>query len=166
MYLNCHSYYSLRYGTFSVEALVEKAAKLKVKTLALTDINNSSGVIDFVRECEKRRIRPVGGMEFRNGDEILFIGIARNNFGFRELNEYMSAINLGEREHTFPAPDFKNVYIIYPYGKTIGRPLKENEYIGIKPTEVSRLIRLKNVSLTKKLVVRQPVTFSDNTTYY
>lgn len=166
MYLNCHSYYSLRYGTFSVEALVEKAAELKLKTLALTDINNSSGVIDFVRECEKRGIRPVGGMEFRNDDEVLFIGIARNNIGFRELNEHISAINLGECDYTFPAPDFKNVYIIYPYGKSIGRPLKENEYIGIKPTEVSRLISLKDVSLMKKLVVRQPVTFSDNTTYY
>lgn len=51
MYLNCHSYYSLRYGTFPVEELVNHAKQMGIETLALTDINNSSGIIDFVKAC-------------------------------------------------------------------------------------------------------------------
>lgn len=41
MYLNCHSYYSLRYGTMSVEELVQKAKTAGAETIALTDINVS-----------------------------------------------------------------------------------------------------------------------------
>ena len=40
MYINCHSYYSLRYGTLSVERLCELAAAAGVQRLVLTDINN------------------------------------------------------------------------------------------------------------------------------
>jgi len=42
MYLNCHSYYSLRYGTLPIEKLVIAALKNDVKAMALTDINNST----------------------------------------------------------------------------------------------------------------------------
>lgn len=47
MYLNCHSYFSLCYGTLSVERLVEEAIRKGVTAMALTDINNSTGVLDF-----------------------------------------------------------------------------------------------------------------------
>ena len=39
MYLNCHSYYSLRYGTIPVEELVAQAAEMGIEAMALTDIN-------------------------------------------------------------------------------------------------------------------------------
>ena len=68
MYLNCHSYYSLRYGTMAVETLVEEASRLGIGTLALTDINNSTGMVDFVRSCNDHGIHPIAGIEFRNGD--------------------------------------------------------------------------------------------------
>jgi DNA polymerase III alpha subunit len=43
MYLNTHSYYSLRYGTMSPERVVEEALRNEIKALALTDINNTMG---------------------------------------------------------------------------------------------------------------------------
>ena len=49
MFLNNHSYFSLRYGTLSIEKLTEQAVELKIPALALTDINNSSGIPDFVK---------------------------------------------------------------------------------------------------------------------
>ena len=166
MYLNCHSYYSLRYGTFSVEALVKKAKALGADALALTDINNSSGMIDFVKACKNHEIKPVGGMEFRDGDELLFIGLARNNAGFRELNEYMTAINLGKQEFLAVAPDLNDVYVIYPFGKMIDRPLKPYEYIGIKPSQAGKLLPLRNNDILNKMVIQQPVSFADKQTYY
>jgi len=66
MYINCHSYYSLRYGTLSIEKLVEEAKAMSVQTLALTDINNSTGIMDFVRICRENAIRPIAGIEFRS----------------------------------------------------------------------------------------------------
>ena len=45
MYLNCHSYYSLRHGTIAPEELIECAREHKVSQLALTDINNTSACL-------------------------------------------------------------------------------------------------------------------------
>ena len=59
MYLNCHSYYSLRYGTLPIDKLVEMAVAKGIDTLALTDINNSMGVVDFVKACNKNGIKPL-----------------------------------------------------------------------------------------------------------
>ena len=70
MYLNCHSYYSLRYGTMSVEQLVQKAVAAEADIIALTDINNSTGMPEFVAECNKHSIKPVTGIEFRNGNDL------------------------------------------------------------------------------------------------
>jgi error-prone DNA polymerase len=76
MYLNTHSYYSLRYGTMSPERLVEEAVKNGVSAMALTDINNSTGIIDFTKLCLSEGIKPLAGIEFRNGDDFLYTGIA------------------------------------------------------------------------------------------
>src|ERR1035437_8597169 len=73
MYLNCHSYYSLRYGTMSVEQLMQRALAAGTDTIVLTDINNSTGIPEFAGECSKNNIRPVAGIEYRNDNE--FIGI-------------------------------------------------------------------------------------------
>ena len=93
MYLNCHSYYSLRYGTMSVEQLVQKALAAGIDAVVLTDINNSTGIPEFAGECSKNGIRPVAGIEFRNDNELQYIGIARNNSGLRELNGFLSELN-------------------------------------------------------------------------
>ena len=94
MYLNCHSYFSLRYGTLSIEKLVDEAVSCGVKVLALTDINNSTGIMDFVAACKEKGIKPIAGIEFRRDDRLLYIGLAQDNEGFRELNEFLSHHNL------------------------------------------------------------------------
>ena len=94
MYWNTHSYYSLRYGTLSLEKLVEEAGKLKLEALGLTDINNTTGTLDFVRICREKGIRPLAGIEFRDGGKLLYTGLAANNAGFRELNEFLSLHNV------------------------------------------------------------------------
>src|SRR5512133_915600 len=104
MYLNCHSYYSLRYGTMSVEQLVQNAKAAGAETIALTDINNSTAVPEFAGECLKNNIKPVAGIEFRDGNELLYIGIARNNKGLQVLNEFLSKHNFEKTPLPFPAP--------------------------------------------------------------
>ncbi len=163
MYLNCHSYYSLHYGTLSIDSLVRKAHAMGIKTLALTDINNSSGMVDFVKGCIEKGIKPVAGMEFRLGDRLLFIGLAQNQDGFGELNRYMTKINLGETGMQESAPVFKNVFVIYPL-ENIPKKLRENEFAGIRPSQAGKLLR--TTLPQKKQVILQPVTFENDTDYY
>ncbi len=163
MYLNCHSYYSLHYGTFSINSLVRKASTMGVKTLVLTDINNSSGMVDFVRSCCENGIKPVAGIEFRLADRLLFIGLAQNNEGFSELNHYITKINFGETGMQERAPVFKNVFVIYPL-ENMPKKLRDNEFAGIRPSQTGKLLR--TTLPQKKQVILQPVTFENDTDYY
>ena len=90
MYINCHTYYSLRYGTIKPEHLLAIAMKNSLKTIALTDINNTSACLDFVRLSKKYKIKPVLGVDFRNRTQQQFILIAKNNNGFYNINTYLS----------------------------------------------------------------------------
>ncbi len=161
MYLNCHSYYSLRYGTMSVEQLVQKALAAGTDTIVLTDINNSTGIPEFAGECSKNNIRPMAGIEFRNENEFQYIGIARNNRGLQELNEFLSDSNFNKTSIPFPAPEFSESYIIYSLKKIPDRKLFDNERIGIKPNEMNRLLTLSSSLNRNSMVVLQPVTFAE-----
>lgn len=166
MFLNCHSYYSLRYGTMSVEQLVEKATECGAEVLVLTDINNSTGMFEFAVECMKRNIKPVAGIEFRKCNELLYIGIARNNEGFRELNEFLSEHNAEGTEIDFPAPLFSHAYVIYPFERYPERPLAENEFIGVRPSEAGKLINLPPALVNSKMVVLNTVTFAGEDDFF
>ena len=114
MYLNCHSFFSLRYGTLSIKELVEQAQSLGVGTLALTDIHNTSACYDFVKQCRAAGIDPVVGMEFRRGDELLYVALARNLEGFQEINAFYSTYQ--HEKVVFPElpPNWSHAYVIYP----------------------------------------------------
>ena len=86
----------------SVEQLVQKALAAGTDTIVLTDINNSTAIPEFAGECSKNNIRPVAGIEFRNDNELQYIGIARNNNGLRELNEFLSDLNFNKDICPFP----------------------------------------------------------------
>ena len=81
MYLNTHTYYSLRYGTFCPKTLVEIAKENQCKSIALTDINSTSACLPFIQEAKKKDIKPIIGVDFRNGAQQQFILIAKNNHG-------------------------------------------------------------------------------------
>jgi DNA polymerase III alpha subunit len=79
MYLNAHSWFSFKYGVMKPDALLEEAAKAGVRTFALTDIHCTAGIPDFVRDAPRFDVRPVAGIEFRQGARLLYIGLAKNN---------------------------------------------------------------------------------------
>ena len=151
------------YGTISIENLVEQARSLHIPAMALTDINNTMGVIDFVFECKKQGIKPVAGCEFRNGDELMYIAIAINNEGFREINETLTRHNISKTPYNIDAPQWNNVVVIYPFGKRKISQLADNEFIGVRLSQVSRLLTSDLRNYQEKLVMAQPVTFLDMT---
>ena len=65
MYLNCHTYYSFKYGTLSVAQLLAQAQQLGVTQFVLSDINNTSAALDFVRLSKKYNVKPIVGIDFR-----------------------------------------------------------------------------------------------------
>ena len=89
MYLNTHTYYSLRYGTLKPEELLQLASQQGVKAMALTDINSTSANLDFVRLAPKYSIKPVLGVDFRNGVQQKFILLASCNKSLQLINNYL-----------------------------------------------------------------------------
>ncbi|HOW40687.1 MAG TPA: DNA polymerase III subunit alpha [Bacteroidales bacterium] len=160
MYINCHSYYSLRYGTMSVEQLVQKAVTAAADSLVLTDINNSTGIPDFSSECIKNGIKPIAGIEFRKENELLYICIARNNKGLHELNEFLSSHNISNTPLPFPAPRFSEAYTVYAMNKIPERQLFDNERIGIRNRERNRLVSMNDPFKKSRMVLLHPVTFA------
>jgi DNA-directed DNA polymerase III PolC len=159
--LNLHSYYSLRYGTLSIDQLVSGLVARTYDTAVLTDINNSTGSLIFIKACREAGINGLAGIEFRNGDDLLFIGIARNEDGFREMNELLTTANQSAKPLPVLAPDFKNVYVIYPFGKELYRALHEHEYIGIRHLHLNK-VRMLTDAQRERYVIWQPVTFTSS----
>ncbi len=168
MYLNCHSYYSLRYGTISVENLVEEAVKCGVRAMALTDINNSTGVMDFVSACRNNGIKPIAGIEFRRDDRLLYTCLARNNQGFRELNEFLSHHNLRNLPLPDKTPEFEHAFTILPLNSLHPQkllPSRPDHLIGIRPGDLNHLILSRHRELLSRMVLMAPVTFRNGAEY-
>ena len=162
MYLNAHTFFSLRYGTLSPQQLVEAAAAQRVKTLVLTDINNTSAALNFVRLCKNKGIRPVLGIEFRDAHHRhLFTGIARNNAGWAALCNLLTEHSLAGKPLPAVPPPMDDVFIIYDREVKPFDTLRPNEFIGIRPTDAGKLFFSSWTRTPNRLVVWQPVTFPD-----
>jgi DNA polymerase-3 subunit alpha len=160
MLLNIKSYYSLRFGTMSVEELVKGMLANGYDTAVLTDINNSTGSLEFLKACREHGLNGLAGMEFRSGDELLFIAIAKNANGFREINEHMSAANRDKILVDGTAPEFNNVFVVYPYGKKQVNELRDFEYIGIYPVSLNKIMIGPSANF-ERYVILAPVSFQD-----
>jgi DNA polymerase-3 subunit alpha len=160
MYLNVHSQYSLRYGTLSIENLIDQAKALGIEQMALTDINNSTGATEFIRNCHEKGLKAITGIEFRRDNKLLYIGIARNREGMKELNDFLSFYNLNSMSLPDCPWEFQQAYIIYPYSQN-HPPLKENEFLGIPYRDLGKLFGRPLTKIQEKIVALQPVSVSN-----
>ena len=162
MYLNCHTHFSLRFGTFSEETLLELGRENHAGQLVLTDINCTAACLSFVKLAPKHGIRPVVGVDFRNGAAQQFVGIAKNNDGFRELNDFLSQ-HLHDQQNFEPrAPEMEQAFFIYPMEKALAEEISDlapNEFIGVSVKDLRRLPFTAYKNRMDKLVLLQPVTF-------
>lgn len=164
MYLNCKTNFSFCYGTFTTKQLVEEAVEKGVTALALTNINATADLWEFVKLCNEAGIKPIPGVEIRNGKDCLYILIAANENGLTAIHTFLSAFLLDKKE--FPAATeavncFQHAadgFIIYPFGSKSFGQLKINERFGITYRELHQLYGIDKKIWTGKLVVRQPVT--------
>lgn len=164
MFLNSHTYHSLRYGTLSVEELVKQASDLGVKALVLTDINTITAIYDFSKECEKYGIKPIAGVEIREGEKLLYITIAKEFSGIGEINRMLTNANCYGQKLEPKAPDFNQVFVVYSLSN-IPEALNENEFIGIREDELNLLIRPELKKWISKMVILHPITFKTQREY-
>lgn len=158
MLLNCHSYYSFKYGALSVEELLKEVSAGGHAAVALTDINNTAISLDFVRLAPEHKIRPVVGVDFRNGARQQYVAIAKNADGFREINEFLTPHLHNHQEFEPDAPEFDDVFVIYPFQPQL-RKLEDNEFIGINPQDLRNLPFNPWKKHLNKLVILQTATF-------
>lgn len=164
MYLNCHSYHSLRYGTIPLKDLIAEAVLHDIKAMALTDINTVTGIYDFIKACQEKGIKPLVGMEFRCNHEFRYIGLAQNAEGLAEMNVFLTEYNFSGETLPLRAPKFESAFVIYTLENT-PETLFENEFIGVRPEEVSSLLTSKHKNKISKMVILQPVTFRSKKEY-
>ncbi|KIA83884.1 DNA polymerase III subunit alpha [Kaistella solincola] len=158
MFLNSHTYHSLRYGTLSVEELVKQAAEAGVKELVLTDINTVTAIYDFKKECEKAGIKPIVGVEIRKEKRLLYITIAKDETGIAEINRLLTNHNCEGAELPEFSPHFDQVFVIYTLSN-FPETLNENEFIGVRAEELNFLIRPELKKFSEKIVILHPITF-------
>lgn len=154
----------MRYGTFSEVELLQLAQENHVTRLVLTDINNTSAGLNFVRKSAEYNITPVLGIDFRNGVDPCFVGIAQNNEGYLELNDYLSEHLHQGKTFATSAPEFQNSYVVYPFEKVVQEQRKsfsDTEFIGVSINDLRRLPFSGLLKFKGSLVVQQPVTFRD-----
>jgi len=130
-------------------------------TFVLSDINNTSACLDAVRTAERDfGLKPILGIDFRNGIRQQYVGIAQNNEGFKELNEHLSKHLHASEDFENMAPAFNHAYIIYPLRNYGGWRLRENEFIGVSIKDLQKLPFTPARHYPQKLVALQPATFT------
>ncbi|MFN4122707.1 MAG: DNA polymerase III subunit alpha [Flavobacteriales bacterium] len=159
MLLNCHSWFSLRYGTMSPEQLVMLLAHQGHQAAALTDINNTSACWNFIKYGQEKGIHPVIGVDFRRGEQQCFVALARNMQGLFCINQLLSAHLCHNTTLPDEAPEIEDAFIIYPLENVPRRKLRHNEYVGVRPHEVNRQLP---TSLQTKAVALCTYTFPNN----
>jgi error-prone DNA polymerase len=140
--------------------------------------------MDFVKACRENNIKPIAGIEFRRGEDHLFTGLAKNNEGFRELNDFLSYHTVNNIPLPSRAPEFENVYVIYTIppllqergpggevvksrgpGGEVDKKLRSYEFIGIRPSGIRKLIWPENSPGPGNCVIYAPVTISNEKEY-
>lgn len=114
--LHAHSAYSFLDGASTPEELVEEAARLDLRAIALTDHDGLYGVVRFAEAARELDIQTVFGAELSLGDgsrtEVPdppgphLLVLARGPEGYRRLSRQISAAHLAGGEKGKPRYDY------------------------------------------------------------
>ncbi len=104
VHLHCHSEYSLLDGAARINEMVDRAAKLGMPALAVTDHGTMFGLIDFYRKAREAGIKPILGCEVyvaprsrfqkeakRDDSQYHLVLLAENKTGYRNLMRLVSS---------------------------------------------------------------------------
>jgi len=93
-HLHVHSAFSFLDGGSQVTDLIKRAAELGMTSLAITDHNNVSGAVKFVKTARNAGIKPIIGCEvtMEGGHHLTLL--CKNSTGYRELCNILTNAHL------------------------------------------------------------------------
>lgn len=99
-HLHVHSHYSLLKALPKIPELVARAKAQGCEALALTDIDNLYGAIEFYKECKAADIKPIIGLDAHlglpgQGDGKRALLFAENKAGYLNLMQLVTKAHLG-----------------------------------------------------------------------
>ena len=101
VHLRVSSEYSISRGLLRVNEIIERAVKLKMPAVALTDLNNMFGMVKFFQKAERAGIKPIAGtILILHSDDGLageILCLAKNNDGLKSLMGLISLAQLQQK---------------------------------------------------------------------
>ena len=160
--LRAHSHYSLLEAVPHIDDLVKKSTEYGFTALAITDINNMYGAIEFYKACKKKNIKPVLAIEIAvssDSHQYIIAVYAKNEAGYRTLLKLISKAQMNDfRTPHLESDDLKllnqNVIIIaheeniLKYIDSLNLVLLEDIYREIYSTDI--IIKSATEKNTKK----------------
>jgi error-prone DNA polymerase len=142
--INLHSHFSLLYGVHSPEVLLQRLAEKGMAQAALTDINNSSGMAEWLRQAPKLGIRAAVGIDFREIKgpyrKQRFVALAKNNEGLAQINALLSEHLCSGQAIPKRPTSLDLAHVVYPFREMPEWiALAENEWIGIREKDLALL---------------------------
>ena len=98
VHLHVHSNYSFLDGASSIDSLLDKAAKLDMSALAITDHNRLTGAIRFYEKAKTLGIRPIIGAEINLEGGYHLTLLCENRKGYSNLCRVLTQAHLSHRE--------------------------------------------------------------------
>ncbi len=165
MLLNCHTYFSLGYGTIKPNELIDEAIARGFQEIVVSDINTTSAILGCLNYAITKHIKVIPGVDFRNQLKPCYLAISINNRGFQEINEHLTTHLHHNKPFHAQAPHFNHAWVIYPLKQYKGWPLRDNEFIGVALHEVKYLHLSPYYKLKHKLVIQQPTSIKNAEQY-
>jgi len=97
--LHCHSNFSFLDGAVHPEDLVERAAELGYRALAITDHNGFYGIVRFHQAAIAKGIKPILGAEITLVDGHHLVLLVKDAIGYSNLSQMLSEAHLQNKKN-------------------------------------------------------------------
>ena len=108
--------YSLLNSLNEIKKLVSRAYDYGYKSLAITDVDNMFGVMEFYQECKKFNIKPIVGIELHILEYVVLL-YAKNNLGYKNLIKLATIVSDRELSIDDLIKYKDNLILVMPYDK-------------------------------------------------
>ncbi len=158
VHLHTHSHYSLLEALPKISDLVKKTVLSDMKAIALTDSGNLYGAIEFYKECQEHKIKPIIGVDFyvagrtrldkearRDSEYSRLILLAENEAGYKNLlklvtDSYLEGFYYKPRIDRELLEKYNNGLIaIAKEEKYYPEIFKDRFYLGVGPKDLDNL---------------------------
>lgn len=137
MLVFAHSYYSYRFGTLSIENLIQCQEKHGQHQWVLTDVQSTSGQLEYIRQTQSNDLSHHIGLDTKHSGKASFWLIALSQKGAFNVNQWYSGHkNRKLAALKLPKNGLDEVLVVYALNQIPDRELYEQEFVGIQHFEL------------------------------